>query len=106
MTGEFSFGLPRYQLDNDFILSLDGKDFHFITSKRSGQKISGTYVCNDTLTPKQIAFDFDGRKVTAIYSLSGNRLLICIGDNDETPPKSFSGGPNERPALIEYYRVE
>ncbi len=104
MAGNFTFGLPQYQLDDDYILSLEKDAFTFITSKRSGKVAKGTYRCDNSKTPTEITFTFADRSVVCIYSLMAKELQICLGEKDLSPPSTFDGGPESRPALLVFLR--
>jgi uncharacterized protein (TIGR03067 family) len=104
MTGDFTFGLPTYKMDNDFMISFQEKTFSFITSKSSGLIIKGTFNCDEQKKPKQITFTVNNQNIIGIYLLVNNNLQICFGKNDLLPPERFIGGPASRPALLEFTR--
>lgn len=106
MHGGFDFGLPLFKLDSDFILSFDNDTFSYITSKASNQIVKGTFECNESTNPKQITFTYGNKTVVGIYTLSNDRLRICVGMRDDVAPSSFFGGPQSRPALMDFSRMK
>src|SRR5262249_33620775 len=83
------------------VIAFNGNEFRF----DNGFQVSGTFTCDTSRSPKQIAFVFNGRTVVGIYSVFSNTLRITVGKDDATPPGSFSGGPSARPPLLIFHRA-
>jgi uncharacterized protein (TIGR03067 family) len=102
MNGHFDFDLRPLSMDAREVLTFDGNKFSYTNNPISD--ISGAFVCDPTKSPKQITFTWGDRTIVAIYAFSGSDLKVCVGNNDATPPATFAGGPDERPALIFFRR--
>jgi hypothetical protein len=92
----------RFSYDNGCLV---GKEFLGDNRTPPVHAVFGTFSCDTTRSPKQITFVFNDRKVVGIYSVSSNTLWITAGKEDETPPSSFGGGPESRPALLIFGRA-
>ena len=109
MWGWYEFGLPEANKSESLggVLSLAGDDFTFLNGTRAGHQVTGTFTCDTSVSPHQIAFRFDGRTVVCIYSLEYGTLHLCVGEDDEVPPPQFVVGGKRgksRPTLLVFRR--
>lgn len=103
MNGWFEFDLPTVKGGPTKIIFAD-QQFTFMNDMSPEQRVRGTFGCDQGKRYPEITFHFAGRRVVGIYYVSGSKLQICFGKDDLAPPATFSGGPDERPALLEFYR--
>jgi hypothetical protein len=68
--------------------------------------VSGSFNVDGTRNPPEITFRYAERTIVCIFSASESTLRICFGKEDGIPPATFSGGPAERPVLIELRRFK
>jgi uncharacterized protein (TIGR03067 family) len=109
MTGWFDFYVPWKGKGSQLVLTFTGDQFTAKTDEGTDYRVSGTFACDPTKSPKQITFTFTDRtgdhRVAAICSLSDESLRLCVGDNDEVPPQAFFFGPSRgRPAQLLFER--
>jgi uncharacterized protein (TIGR03067 family) len=103
MYGWFEFDLPAVK-GGPAIITFTDDGFTFINDKDPKQRVSGTFTCDASKSPKQITFNFNRRKVVGIYFVAGGTLRICVDRDDRVPPKEFQGGPGEKPAHLIFER--
>ena len=107
MVGDFSFDLPSgKKTDGPEILIFTGDTFTFKNDGRHKTGTTGSFSCDETKSPNEIIFNFNGRKVIGIYKFSLAGLSICIGEDDQVAPSQFRGGPGARPALLVFERAK
>src|SRR5262249_26221388 len=103
MSGSFRFNLPPTKW-RPTTLTFAGNSFTYKNGQDPTQSVSGTFSHDASKNPKEITFTWGKQSVVGIYSLSRNSLQICVGHNDGMPPRTFAGGPGERPALLSFRR--
>lgn len=86
------------------VITFTDDTFTYTNSRDPGQSISGTFSCDESKNPREVTFSFGDKTIKGIYSVSGRNLDICVGESDSMPPRSFTGGPKERPALLNLAR--
>jgi uncharacterized protein (TIGR03067 family) len=102
MQGWFEFYLPTVAAGPS-VLSFTGDDFVFQNSPDPNYpRVTGTFACDTSASPKRITFIFDGRTVVGIYSIFGGSLRLSVGTDDKVPPSRLEPGRrlSERPALL------
>jgi uncharacterized protein (TIGR03067 family) len=104
MTGDFTFDLKLFLLNDKDMLAFDTTDFTYSNNLENPEIVKGSFECDQTKKPKEITFKFANRKVVGVYSLSGDVLTICVGENDDRPPKTFAAGTWARPAILRFCR--
>lgn len=105
MWGEFKFDLPTVFDSRSTHITFGPSGFNFRNGPDAEHAVSGTFICHREKSPPQITFIYPNRRLTAIYRINGNTLVICVGRDDETPPSRFDSGSGSRPALLFFRRA-
>jgi uncharacterized protein (TIGR03067 family) len=77
------------------IFAAEGK----LTVKLEGKDLEGTYKLDQAKKPKQVDFTVDGKDMPGIYALDGDKLKICVSEEDNRP-KEFASEAGSKTILL------